>query len=369
MNTCHLKENHKLNNSFNGKCKRIELLSTHQVTGLDIVKKQKIVIQDNGLVCINEINNNKPPKQNIITLPANVIQYIDTLFEKYFSNYHQENNESDWQLILHNEKGNTFYYHGAYYEELIIENIDLSYLLREQLEDHTLWAFDFLYPKDIQKISIYCFNNEDGQTITYNLLHKRIEFQESNKGNIQYIEDKAILYSIVDILEIMDFEDLIYNQVPTEIQSCITIKYKNREEEMATLEGEYLGINSLKALIELIKQTKRKYTQLQRIIIDQMLADLEKSMHILYYDVIFEPRGKNYCYLYNGDDIQIGDFVVVSAGRKDTLQVTKVVGIREYCIFDVPYPYHKMKYIISKGPQDKRILDYWQDKEYLGEIM
>lgn len=76
-------------------------------------------------------------------------------------------------------------------------------------------------------------------------------------------------------------------------------------------------------------------------------AKRRKSEYI-FCSVIFGEGYKSYYYLTEDDSIEIGDFVLVPAGKDNHEAVVEVVNIEYFCEANVPLPIEKTKRIIRK---------------------
>ena len=72
----------------------------------------------------------------------------------------------------------------------------------------------------------------------------------------------------------------------------------------------------------------------------------------IFCSVIFEGGYKRYYYLTDDDDIQVGDFVLVPAGKDNHEVIVEVVKIQYFSEEDVPLPVEKTKKIIRKCTDD-----------------
>ena len=69
---------------------------------------------------------------------------------------------------------------------------------------------------------------------------------------------------------------------------------------------------------------------------------------IIYCSVEFEDGCKSYYYILDDDSIQVGDFVIVPAGKDNHEAVVEVVKKEYFAEENVPLPMEKTKYIIRK---------------------
>lgn len=67
-----------------------------------------------------------------------------------------------------------------------------------------------------------------------------------------------------------------------------------------------------------------------------------------YCRVIFEDGGKSFYYRTRNPDLMEGDLVYVPVGYKYEKKIAKIISIKTYPGFMVPYPLEKTKHIIGK---------------------
>ena len=73
---------------------------------------------------------------------------------------------------------------------------------------------------------------------------------------------------------------------------------------------------------------------------------------IIYCSVTFDEGYKSYYYIADDDSIEIGDFVIVPAGKDNHEAVVEVVKKEYYAADEVPLPMKKTKHIIRKCTED-----------------
>ena len=73
---------------------------------------------------------------------------------------------------------------------------------------------------------------------------------------------------------------------------------------------------------------------------------------IIYCSVEFEDGDKSYYYISDDDTIEVGDFVLVPAGKDNHEAVVEVVKKEYFSEEDVPLPIEKTKHIIRKCTED-----------------
>lgn len=98
----------------------------------------------------------------------------------------------------------------------------------------------------------------------------------------------------------------------------------------------------------------------------------ESDIELIYSDVYtcYFVRLKyatdiDYCYLYDGNDINIGDIVNVPFGIDNIITEGRVVDIDTCDEEELPYPVKKMKYVTKESPEEKNIVpDTFEFDEY-----
>lgn len=76
-------------------------------------------------------------------------------------------------------------------------------------------------------------------------------------------------------------------------------------------------------------------------------AKRRKSEYI-YCSIVFENGYKSYYYITDDDTIEIGDLVIVPAGKNNHHAVVEVIDIEYFTAEDAPFPVEKTKHIIRK---------------------
>lgn len=72
----------------------------------------------------------------------------------------------------------------------------------------------------------------------------------------------------------------------------------------------------------------------------------------IFCSVAFDEGCKSYYYLTDDDSIEVGDFVIVPAGKDNHEVVAEVVNIEYFSEENVPLPVEKTKRIIRKRTDD-----------------
>lgn len=73
---------------------------------------------------------------------------------------------------------------------------------------------------------------------------------------------------------------------------------------------------------------------------------------IIYCSVTFDEGYKSYYYIADDDSIEVGDYVIVPAGKDNHEATVEVVKKEYYAADEVPLPMEKTKHIIRKCTKD-----------------
>ena len=73
---------------------------------------------------------------------------------------------------------------------------------------------------------------------------------------------------------------------------------------------------------------------------------------IIYCSVTFDEGYKSYYYIADDDSIEVGDYVIVPAGKDNHEAVVEVVKKEYFAADEVPLPMEKTKHIIRKCTED-----------------
>ena len=73
---------------------------------------------------------------------------------------------------------------------------------------------------------------------------------------------------------------------------------------------------------------------------------------IIYCSVTFDEGYKSYYYIADDDSIEVGDYVIVPAGKDNHKAVVEVVNKEYFAADEVPLPTEKTKHIIRKCTED-----------------
>lgn len=129
----------------------------------------------------------------------------------------------------------------------------------------------------------------------------------------------------------------------------ITIEYKEKPQRVITGTFNKNGLpEDFSAFAETILDFMWFYG-LGEILDPSIYEKLKRrKSDYIYCSVSFHTGYKSYYYLTDDDSIEIGDFVLVPAGKENQETIVEVVNIEYFSEDNVPLPIEKTKHIIRK---------------------
>ncbi len=309
----------------------------------------------------------------------------DKLFEAietYFGNEYTEifaTDIGDWVMELTNTDGVAYRFRGSLCADFDYEGTDLSDLVRDTVGMDDLYVFDGnCKPDVITKVTLdyhrltkieprHKPEDADWKFVTWDYTeHLIIDRTTETLEHIQNIGTGCKVFrkyeiegGIESLLENFDAEDLFTHiegnpddviETPNETKDyTITIEYKKNPSR--TITGSY-DKNGLPEDFADFAETVFGFIRFYGLgeILDPSVygkAKRRKSEYI-FCSVTFDEGYKSYYYMTEDDSIEIGDFVLVPAGKDNHKAVVEVVNIEYFSEENVPLPIEKTKRIIRK---------------------
>ena len=288
----------------------------------------------------------------------------------------------DWLMELTNTEGKTYRFRGSLCADFDFEGNDLSDLIRDGLGMDDLYVFDGNNKPD--KITRICVDyhritkikpkqpiSETVEYVTWNYSEKLILDRKSETlEHIQNIGTGCVVSrkmyvegGVENLLDGIDPDelfgeiegnpdDVIVNPLETK-DYTITVDFKKGSQR--TIQGTY----DKKALPESWGEFANDVWEFIRFygfgeILDPSVYGKVKrrSQDYIYCSVEFDEGYKSYYYITDDDSIEVGDYVIVPAGKDNHQAVVEVVNIEYFTEDDVPLPVDKTKRIIRKCTDD-----------------
>ena len=77
---------------------------------------------------------------------------------------------------------------------------------------------------------------------------------------------------------------------------------------------------------------------------------------MIIYNVQFKPKGKSYSYISDEDSFNVGDVVIVCAGKDNHEAAVRIVSKKSPCDADLSVPVEKLKRILRAANEEERVV-------------
>lgn len=381
---------------FQGTLKKMRIVSNNICYGpmpeADEEVEQHLTINDKGCVWFSGYNFGHGDERYEKTRNCNFkIEKTNTdkLFDAitaYFSDSYDEvyaTDIGDWVMELTNTDGKIYKFRGSLCADFDYKGTDLSDLVRETVGIDDLFVFDGNNKPDIITKLILDYHRvtrikpeekPEGATwefVTWDYTeHLIIDRETETLEHIQNIGTSCKIShkyevegGIESLLENFDAEDLFSHikgnpadviETPNETKDYkITVNYKKKPQRV--IEGSYdkNGLpDDFADFAETVFDFIRFYG-IGEILNPSVYGKVRRcKSDYIFCSVTFDEGYKSYYYLTDDDSIEVGDFVLVPAGKDNHDAVVEVVNIEYFNEENVPLPLEKTKRIIRKCTDD-----------------
>ena len=373
---------------FFGNVKKVKIHSNNVCFGYCPKKgdevEQHLTITEDGHIwltryAINEDLNfadYEKTEQKQFKIESDKAQMLLSKFTKYFRDEYEINFATDvgsFEMWIDDDEGKKAYFVGPLISAFVVDGFDLSQLVRDTLNDQTLFVFDDNNYEKIKRITIdYRFTSviipaDESADITWEYKdHLVIDRQtETIEDTLQLAEqcDVTRKYHIADgissFLDDLDIETLFteFNEPEADILPSpegtaeYEVKVEFYRQEPRIISGKYDKqglpkdwpefIESLYAFISFYgfgeMFDKKQYEKTYR-----------KKNDYIFLSVKFGDYGKPYYYLTDDDSIQTGEQVVVPVGDEGAERIVRVSKKQYFQVDNVPMSLEKVKSIIGR---------------------
>lgn len=250
----------------------------------------------------------------------------------YFGNEYDEIFATDignWEMELTNTEGTVYKFRGSLCAYFDYEGIDLSDLVRDIVGMDDLYVFDGNCKLDvINRIAL-----------DYHREHLIIDRETETLEHIQNIgygckvsHKYEIEGGIESLLDDFDAEDLFSHIEGSYDKNGLPDDFADFAETVF----DFIRFYGMGEIFDPSVYGKVKCRQSEYI----------------FCSVTFDEGYKSYYYLTNDDSIEVGDFVIVPAGKENHEAVVEVVNIEYFNDENAPLPAEKTKRIIRKCTDD-----------------
>jgi len=380
---------------FKGTAQKIRIVSNNicygPTPGPDEEVEQHITINSEGRVWFSAYifgsgySEHEKSRSKIFSIGKEAVSKILDAFTAYFSGEYIEVFATDigvWELEITNTEGKVYKFRGSLCEDLEVDGIDLSDLVREILGMDDLYVFDGNQKPDrvdrvtidyhrITKIKPKNPVSDTVEYMTWNYSEKLVLDRESETlEHIQNIGSGCIVSrkyyvqgGVEGLLDDIDADELFGeiegnpdDVVDTPLESkdyTITVDFKKGPQRV--IQGTY----DKKALPEFWGEFAETVWRFIRFygwgeMLDPSVYEKIKrrKQDFIYCSVEFDEGYKSYYYISDEDNISVDDYVVVPVGKDNHHSIAKVVKVEYFAEENVPLPLDRTKHIIRKCNDD-----------------
>ena len=381
---------------FTGELKKIRIVSNRLGYGPcpepDEEVEQHITLNSEGRVWFSAYvfgqrrdgHYEKSRTQNLKVDKA-VAERIMFAFSAYFSNEYTEvfaTDIGDWNMELTNTEGKTYKFRGSLCSEFVVQGVDLSDLLRNSLDMHDLYVFDGNNKPDIvNRIEVFYHRItkiKPKEPISEHTEYAVWDYTESlivdrNSESIEHIQNigtgcsvtrrykvEGGIESLLDDLDIDILFEHIEGNPPDVVENPLeskdyTIKVVTKKGVEKVIQGTYDKKGLPDDWAEFMESVFDFITFYGwgEIMNPSVYGKVRRCGNdIIYCSVTFDEGYKSYYYIADDDSIEVGDYVIVPAGKDNHEAVVEVVKKEYFAADEVPLPMEKTKHIIRKCTED-----------------
>ncbi|MEA4929552.1 MAG: hypothetical protein VB104_12880 [Candidatus Limiplasma sp.] len=382
--------------TFHGCARKVQIISNNICFGphpsSEDEMEQHLSISADGSVFFSAYTygdgtNHVRTRMKSFILDAERAAHILKMIGNYFSDEHDMEFSTDvgnWKMTITNTENKPYHFRGslcaAYEEELD----DISNLIRLNLNMPELLVFDGRANSDRMERIVIDYHRitkikpdviPEGSSWEYATWdyseHFLIDRESETLEHVQKIGSRCQvsrkyqveggITALLDDIYVDDFfantkgnpPDAIVNPFDTRDYS-ITVDFLYGGQKILT--GTY-DINELPDGFVDFLQTVSHFMRFYGMgeIFDPAVygKPLRKQTDCIFCNVQFDDYGKTYCYLTDDDSLEVGDSVVVPAGKNYREAVAKIESIEYHSAEDAPFPWDKIKKIVRKHENTK----------------
>lgn len=381
---------------FSGTLKKIRIVSNNICYGPmpepDDEVEQHITINSEGRVWFSaynyghEIGRHEKARSQNFKIDKDVTDMLMEAFSTYFGNEYDEifaTDIGDWIMELTNTEGKTYKFRGSLCADFDYNGTDLSDMVRDALRMDDLYVFDGnAKPDVITKLTMdyhrvtkltprerpadvtwdkvtWDYSERfiiDGKTDTLEHVQnigtgcrvtKKYEVEEGISSFLKSFDAEELFAYIEG-----NPEDVVETSDETK-DYVITIDYKKNPQRVITGTFDRKGLpEDYSEFIEEVFDFMRFYG-FGELFNPAVYGKAKRcKSEYIFCSVTFDEGYKSYYYLTDDDSIEIGDTVVVPAGKDNHEAIVEVVNIEYFDEYNAPLPLDKTKKILRKYEED-----------------
>ena len=380
---------------FFGNVKRIKIHSNNicygycPKTGDEV--EQHLTITEDGRVWITryviaeDLNfaDYKKIEQKQFKIEPEKAKFLLSKFTKYFRDEYELSFATDvgmFEMWIDDDEGKKAYFVGPLISEFEVDGYDLSQLVRDTLDDQSLFVFDDNAYEKIKRITIdYKFTSviipaDNSNDITWEYSdHLVIDRETETIEDVLKLAEQCdvtrkyhVAEGVTSFLDNLDIEGLFteFNEPDEDMlpspegTAVYEVKVEFHRQEPRIISGTYDKQGLPKDWPEFIEDLYRFisfYGFGEMFDEKQYSKTYRKKNDYIFLSVKFGGYGKPYYYITDDDTIQVGDQVVVPVGDEGAERIVRVYKKSYYSPENVPMPIEKVKFILEKFvmPEDK----------------
>ncbi len=352
--------------------------------GLEI--EQHLTITDDGRVWLTryafdeDLNYAKFKKteQKHFKIDAAKARFLLDKFTQYFRDEYEISFATDvgcFDMQITDDEGKKAVFAGPLICDFEIDGYNLSQLVRDTLDDQTLFVFDGNNYERIEKITIdheYKKNivAADGQRVVWNptdhIVIDRatdiIEYTYKIGSECDVTRKYHVSQGIASFLDDLDIETLFTDfEAPAEdvilpeseeSSYNITVSFLRQPDRIVSGRYDKKGLpTDWPEFIENLYSFMSFYGFGEMFDEAHYGRTYRKNGEYIFLSVRFGDYGKTYYYLTDDDSIEVGDKVIVPVGTDGTERIVEVAKIQYFSADSVPMPIEKVKSVLGKFKQ------------------
>ena len=350
--------------------------------------EQHVTIQADGNVLFEVFafgnkydGHDKRIRTESLQLPIKTVEHMMSAFSSYFRNEYTEvfaTDIGDWHMELTNEEGKIYRFKGSLCAHFEADGEDLSDLVRESLGMPDLYMFDGnVKPDPVNRIEVFYHRItkikqknplsehlpfavwDYTESLVIDRKSECIEYEQKIGTGCILTHKYKVEGGVEDLLDDLD-SDTLFSHVEGNPENVVHDPYESREYTIKVImdsgiERKIEGTYDKKGLpddwadfIEKVYDFITFYGMGEIMSPSTYNKVRRCDTDLIYCSVAFEEGYKCYYYISDDDAIEVGDFVVVPAGRDNHEAVVCVKKKEYYVKEEVPLPVEKTKHIIRK---------------------
>lgn len=375
---------------FFGNIKKIRIHSNCIAYGLlpreNMEVEQHVTVTDDGRVWLTRYAFNqdlnyadlKKTEQKQFRIDADKAKFLLDKYTKYFRDEYEiafATDVGDFEMQITDDQGKKAVFIGPLICDFEVDGYNLSQLLRDTLDDQTLFAFD---NNEYERIECITIDHEhkktivaaDGQIVTWNptdhiVIDRKtetIEYTYKIGSECDVTRKYHVAQGVSNFLDELDYQDLFIKFeekdtdviVPENEEATYTATVEFHRSPSRLISGSY---NKQGLPVDWPEFIENLYNFMSFYGFGEMFDEshygrtYRKNGDYIFLSVRFGDYGKTYYYLTEDSNIEVGNQVVVPVGNDGTERIVEVVKIQYFAPEEVPMPIEKVKSIIGKFTQ------------------